>query len=231
MTVRNLGTRTVGATVPLFATSLDTLRSAIERALADLQGDAEALKSDALGLEADMNALKDELSNVEGLAASILEQLKAGPERFIKGVEAAIAAMMDGSALEALKQALAAGPAIILASLQAALDEVTGKIEGLQRRITAIADRIRRLAERVAALMARIAALKALLDQLLGWQSMLLTSGVSALAYDGQLGSLGAEVGSEAQNLGGSQDHANALVLVASAPDPWRVLGKVFGLA
>ncbi len=226
--IASIGDITLAAALPLFATSLDTMKHVIVQEIADLTGDARALTSDLASLEADAAGLASELAGVTGLADGLLAQLASGPAGVLRGIEGAVASVLDGSQLRALQLAILAGPAVVLASLQAALGEVQAKVAAITARVAALGARIAAIAARVQALAARIAGLEAILKRLLGWQALLATGGVRVLAYRGTLGAFASELAGDLDTTGAPTDLANALVFVTSATDPWRAIEAVF---
>jgi hypothetical protein len=227
-----LGGVSIARALPLLSGSLDTVKAALAQQLADLAVDALSLKGDIASLEADAAGLLSELADVQGLADGILAQLAGGPQAVLRGIEAAIKTILDGSALMALQQAILGGPAVLLASLQAALAEVTGKIAAIQGRIAGIEARITGLLARAAALAARIEALKQLLAQLAQWQALIAAAGIHMWHFAGAVGDLpgelGGQIGDGPPGGGSRTDLANAIVLLTTATNPWAALSQVF---
>lgn len=152
----------------------------------------------------------------------------------VPGVGVAVTAGIDGinGALPDIQARLAAlqafAPTPVDFTAQLALAQ--GTLGSVQAAITAglpvpsISTQIAMVAALVADLLAAVAAVNAKLDILTNLQAPLDVGGVAAYAYDGQIGSLGAELGDA---VGGGSSHANALALVAAAPATWTALSAV----
>lgn len=227
-----LGSLSLAAVVPLFATTLDTARAQLATVLEDLESDARALAADVAALQGDIAALAQELAGVTGLADGILAQLLEGPQSVLRGIQAAIDNILDGSALQALALALAAGPAVVLASLQSTLAEIQSRIASYEARIAALGTRVLGITQRMAALAARVLALKELLDGLLATKALLATAGVHLLQYSGTVAAFGPELdGAVTDVVAGGSDLAQGLVLLTTAPSPWAAVQQIFKVA
>lgn len=149
----------------------------------------------------------------------------------VPGMYATVIAGASGinAVLPGLAAELAALSAIVPTptSPTAQLAQVAQITASINAGITAglpVPDVIGILAALIAELSAKVGSLNAQLAIVTGFNAALATGGIAAFAYDGAVGSLGAELGAA---VGGGPTHANALALVTTDPAAWAALGAV----
>lgn len=223
--IQDLGSITLAAALPTFDIALIEFLRVLASEIAAVQGEAAALAGDLIALQGDVAALFADLANPAGVLESMLEQVARGPATYVEGVQAAIASLAAGLTLVGLTQALTAGPAIFMQSLNAAISEVTAKVAAIQAKIAAVQARILSLAARVAALAARVEALLATQAVVVGWRAGLSAS-IALYRFDGTVNNLGSELDAVVGGL--PADLAEAVVLVARAPSAIAALGSLF---
>lgn len=231
MALTYLGGLPLSACVPLLGTAVREFVRTVVDEIEAVEADARALQADVAALQGDLAGLLGDLGDPQGILENLLQQLAAGPLAYVKGIEAAIAAIVSGLTLDGLKQALLAGPTIFLQSIEAAIAQVTGKIADIQARIATVEGRIVGVLARVAALAERILALKDLQLRLGDWTATLGVAGVHAYAFTGSVAGLGAEVDGE---LGGGPPGGTAgdvgagFLFIATGSASITALNKVF---
>lgn len=228
-----LGSKTIGAGVPLAAQSIKASIDAAQKEVISLAQDALALQSILAGLQGDVAALQTEAAAITGLISGLVAQIAGGPAAVIAAIEAAIANILSGAMLAGLQQVLLGGPAAILSSMQAALAQAEATHAGLLSRIASAAARIASVTNDIAALAQRVAALQDLLNTLGGYQTTLAAAGVHAYVLTGPVSSMGSELEFELANGppgGGPGDIGSAVLFVTTVGTTWSAMQATFGV-